>query len=257
MSGTLRPTRDYAALLGIRDAITREIASPYPRGTRLVLVDQVISTRYRERSSDLWREVATRVSTALQTMPADKSALIAFPSYAVMREVLSYRIDMGFRTALVERPGSLLEELADAIAEGPHAIYCVYGGKFSEGVDLVDSGASMIDLIIGVGIPFSPPTSYQLALQKWLDAKFGTGMGYYYAATIPSIRKVAQLIGRLRRSPSDRGVVVLLDYRFMRYLSLLGEDVYSDLWPYSSVEEMQYAIEQFIRMKGVLHNAMA
>ncbi len=250
MSGTLRPVRHYSTLLGIPDAVAEELASPYPQGTRMVLVDTVLSTKYRERSDDLWRLVAERIGAVLSTVPAEKSALIAFPSYAVMREVLVYAPDTGFRTPLVESPRSQLAELADAIATGPHAIFCVYGGKFSEGVDLVESGSSMIDVIVGVGIPFSPPSSYQLALQRWLDERFGRGMGYYYATTIPSLRKVTQLIGRLRRSPSDWGIVVLIDRRFLRHLSLLGEDVYADLWPYSTVEELTYAIAEYLRLKG-------
>ena len=161
MSGTLRPLDHYARLLGVPSAISDDLTSPYPRGTRLVMIDKKLNTRYKTRSPELWREVASRISTILTSMPANKSALIAFPSYKMMTEIMSYSIDTGFRDSIVETRGAQLDDVADAIRTGPHAIFCVYGGKFSEGIDLVKDGSSMIDLIIGVGIPFSPPTSYQ------------------------------------------------------------------------------------------------
>lgn len=249
MSGTLRPLDHYANLLGVPSALTADLSSPYPRGTRLVLIDKVLNTRYKTRGSDLWRAVAMRISAALTSMPANKSALIAFPSYKMMGEVMSYNIDTGFREPILETKEALLEFVADAINEGPRAMFCVYGGKFSEGIDLVSAGSSLIDLIIGVGIPFSPPTSYQTALQEWYDSKIGQNTGYYYAAVVPSIRQVAQLVGRLRRTPADSGVVVLLDSRFLKYLHVFGEDIVSDIWPYQDVVELKQAIVHFNQMR--------
>lgn len=249
MSGTLRPLDHYARLLGVPSAISEDLTSPYPRGTRLVMIDKRINTRYKLRTPELWREIANRISTILTSMAANKSALIAFPSYKMMTEIMSYSIDTGFRHSIVETRGAQLDDVAEAITAGPCAMFCVYGGKFTEGIDLVKNGSSMIDLIIGVGIPFSPPTSYQIALQDWYNSKFGMDSGYYYAAVVPSIRQVAQLVGRLRRSPRDSGVVVLLDNRFLRHLHIFGDDIVSDVWPYEDVSEIQQAITQFNQMR--------
>jgi DNA excision repair protein ERCC-2 len=113
---------------------------------------------------------------------------------------------------------------------------------------LVKGGSSLIDLIVGVGIPFSPPTSYQRALQEWYNNRFGEGIGYFYSAVVPSIRQVAQLLGRLRRSPEDWGVVVLLDKRFLSYIDVLGDEVVSDAWPFEGVDELRMAVQQYIDM---------
>lgn len=249
MSGTLRPIEYYARLLGVSGALFEDLTSPYPKGTRLVLVDKILSTKYQQRNPDLWRALAERISASLTTVPANKSALIAFPSYKMLHEVMSYSIDTGFRETIVETRSERLETLEEAIQDKPQAVFCVYGGKFSEGIDLVDNGSSMIDLIVGVGVPFSPPTSYQVALQRWYDSKFGNGTGYYYAAIIPSIRQVAQLVGRLRRSPNDTGIVVLLDNRFLKHLKVFGDDIVSDVWPYREVDELKLAIGQFVKMQ--------
>ncbi|TXT55235.1 MAG: ATP-dependent DNA helicase [Candidatus Thorarchaeota archaeon] len=249
MSGTLRPLEHYGKLLGVSGALKEDLESPYPKGSRLVLIDKKLSTKYTERSSELWRLLAERINAVLNTMPANKSAMIAFPSYHMMREILSYSIDTGYRGKIIEDRGARLEFVTEAIEERPQAVFCVYGGKFSEGIDIVKDGSSMIDLIIGVGIPFSPPTSYQQAIQDWYNRKFGEGLGYYYSSVVPSLRQVAQLIGRLRRSPSDWGVVTLLDNRFMRYLSILGDGIVSDIWPYESVSEIRSAITSFVEMR--------
>ncbi|MFW9953809.1 MAG: ATP-dependent DNA helicase [Candidatus Thorarchaeota archaeon] len=251
MSGTFRPTNLYASLMGIRGSLTEDLGSPYPRNSRLVLLDREVSTKYSVRGPELWRGLSKRIEAALVTMPAEKSALVAFPSYDVMDQVLSYNIDCGYRDRIVENRDARIEDLQDQVHQGPKAVFLVYGGKFSEGVDLVIDGQSLVDLIIGVGIPFSPPTSYQRALQDWYERRFGEGSGYYYSSVIPSVRKVVQLVGRLRRSPEDWGVVVLLDHRFERHISIFGDDIVSDLWPYHSVEEMKKAITMFLDLRRV------
>jgi Rad3-related DNA helicase len=246
MSGTLRPMEHYAKLLGVQGALMEAIGSPYPERSRLVLVDQSLSTRYKERTTSLWQEIAERIGIALETMPSNKSALVAFPSYATMECVLSHNVHCGDRLRLIETRDARIEDIKEAIESRPHAVFCVYGGKFSEGVDLAEGGSSLIDIIIGVGIPFSPPTSYTLALQDWYERRYESGAGFYYTEVLPSIRKVAQLIGRLRRSPSDWGVVLLLDKRFRKHIRVFGEDIVSDIWPYKTKEELREAIAQFI-----------
>ncbi|MHA2379617.1 MAG: ATP-dependent DNA helicase [Candidatus Thorarchaeota archaeon] len=246
MSGTLRPLSHYKRIFGIVSAKEEELTSPYPSGTRLILVDKEVSTSYKERGPDMWRSLEERIELALSTIPADKSAMIAFPSYSIMKEILSYGIETGFREMLVEDRQIKIDEVKEALTTSPHALFCVYGGKVSEGVDLVESGSSMVDCIIGVGIPFSPPTSHQKALQEFYDRRYGLGSGYHYAVVVPSIRKVAQLAGRLRRSPKDRGVVLLLDRRFLRHIDAFGVGTTSDLWPYRGVQELREALRMFM-----------
>ena len=55
-----------------------------------------------------------------------------------------------------------------------------------------------------------------------------------------------QLVGRLRRSPEDWGVVLLLDKRFQRHIEMFGKDAVSDLWSYNNDTEMADAIRIFL-----------
>ncbi len=250
MSGTLRPLTYYASLLGVSNALIQDLASPYVHGSRLVLIDRDVTTGYTGRNPELWRTLADRVSTVLTTSPAQKSALVAFPSYQIMTDVLSHDIQTGYRERIVESKSQRIEDLREALEDHPCVVFMVYGGKFSEGVDLVKDGHSMVDLIIGVGVPFTPPTSYQRALQEYYDRRFGRGCGYYYTTVVPSIRSVVQLVGRLRRSPEDCGVVVLLDSRFLRHLEMFGPDFTTDVWPYSGRDELVMALRMYYGQYG-------
>ena len=87
--------------------------------------------------------------------------------------------------------------------------FIVLGGVFSEGVDLPDdrlSGAA----IVSTGIPqisFERETLRQLLDDSDDD---GTGAAYTY----PGLRRVLQAAGRVIRTETDRGVVVLMDMRY-------------------------------------------
>lgn len=95
------------------------------------------------------------------------------------------------------------------------------GGLFSEGIDL--PGEQLIGVIVvGVGLP--TPSARLRAVQRCYQAHFGDGFGY--ACRIPAMQKVLQAGGRVIRSESDRGFLLLLDDRYDEnaYASLLPEE---------------------------------
>ena len=63
-----------------------------------------------------------------------------------------------------------------------------------------------------LGLPQFNPVNEEL--RRRLDAEFGAGYDYTYL--FPGIRKVVQAAGRVIRTPSDRGVLHLIDDRFAR-----------------------------------------
>ena len=97
--------------------------------------------------------------------------------------------------------------------------FCVLGGSFSEGVDL--PGRCLIGaLIVGVGIPGL--SNERNIMRDYYDERLGAGAeesntraGYDYAYTYPGMNHVLQAAGRVIRRVEDRGVVVLLDDRYM------------------------------------------
>ena len=93
----------------------------------------------------------------------------------------------------------------------------VMGGIFAEGIDLVGERLSGA-VVVGVGLP-------GISLENELIRDyFGRTCerGFEYAYMYPGINRVLQAAGRVIRSETDRGVVVLIDERFdsARYRSL-------------------------------------
>lgn len=90
--------------------------------------------------------------------------------------------------------------------------FAVLGGVFSEGVDLI--GERLIGVAIaGPGLPQVGPR------QEELRAHFERtrGCGFDYAYRYPGMNKVLQAAGRVIRTPQDKGVVLLIDDRFLAY----------------------------------------
>ena len=88
---------------------------------------------------------------------------------------------------------------------------CVLGGIFSEGIDLK---AERLEgtIIVGTGLPMV--CSEQEILMQYFDEQGENG--YDYAYQYPGMNKVLQAAGRVIRTAKDRGVILLLDDRFLR-----------------------------------------
>ena len=88
---------------------------------------------------------------------------------------------------------------------------CVLGGIFGEGIDLTDSqliGA----VIIGTGLPMVC-TENEL-FREFFDKQKKNGFTYAYQ--YPGMNKVLQAAGRVIRTDTDRGAILLLDERFLQ-----------------------------------------
>jgi DNA excision repair protein ERCC-2 len=112
----------------------------------------------------------------------------------------------------------------------PTLILAVQGGVFAEGVDY--PGEMLIGaLIIG---PALPTFDFERELlREYFESKYGNGFDYAY--TYPAMAKVIQSAGRVIRSSQDRGLIVLMDRRFMHenYLRSMPAD-----WLPTDVKEL-------------------
>ena len=133
---------------------------------------------------------------------------------------------------IVQRPGMTEEERENFLAafdeDGATVGFCVMGGIFAEGIDLKADrliGAA----VVGTGLPMVGPE--RELIKGFYDRR--SGNGFEYAYLFPGMNKVLQAGGRVIRTEEDRGVILLLDERFLR-----GE--YSSLFPreWSNVEVM-------------------
>jgi len=106
------------------------------------------------------------------------------------------------------------EKFLSAFVEEPEetlVAFCVLGGIFSEGIDLV--GNRLIGtVIVSVGLP--QLSVQQNIIRDYFNAR--NGMGFEYAYMYPGMNKVLQAAGRVIRSQTDVGAVLLVDERFGR-----------------------------------------
>ena len=212
-SATLVPPGYYKKVLGCAGARAVALESPFPPEHLGLYCLPGISTRYRHREASVGA-----VSDALAALARGRvgNYLAFFPSYAYLRAVwadFTARYP-GIRTAAQE---SGLDEAGRAaflarFAPDPAETllgFGVLGGVFGEGVDLV--GSRLIGCaIVGVGLPQVSPR--QEMLRRYFDEKDGSGFDCAYR--FPGMNKVLQAAGRVIRTESDRGVVLLLDDRF-------------------------------------------
>ena len=88
---------------------------------------------------------------------------------------------------------------------------CVLGGVFAEGIDLPGDCLDGV-AITGIGLP--QVGVFRESLRKWHEDAGRNG--FWYAYEIPGMQRVAQAVGRVIRTETDRGVALLLDDRYFR-----------------------------------------
>jgi DNA excision repair protein ERCC-2 len=223
-SATLAPIEYYRELLGgsENDQVLR-LESPYASENLGILVHRRIRTDFKTRNQTL-SEVAGAIAALVQKKRGNY--LVYFPSFQYLRAVLEqFQSIQPSVSVLVQRPGMDEKEreafLAAFSAEHGQTLvgFAVMGGIFGEGIDLV--GDRLIGaVIVGVGLP-------QLSVERDLIRDYfqeKTGAGFDYAYAFPGMNRVLQATGRVIRSETDRGMVLLIDARF-------GERRYQKLFP--------------------------
>lgn len=217
-SATFLPTHYYKQLLSTeKDDYAIYVDSPFDIKNREILIGSDVSSKYTKRNVQMYERIASYI---IKTLEVKKGNYIAFfPSYQFMEnvyEVLERRLS-GETVCLLqekmmteEKREEFLEEFAKE-REGNLLGFCVMGGIFSEGIDLTEEklvGA----FIVGTGLP---QICYEREiLRQYFEKK--NGKGFDYAYLYPGMNKVLQSAGRVIRTETDRGVILLLDERFLQ-----------------------------------------
>ena len=225
-SATLFPMLYYRELLTTEtDAYGIYVQSPFSAKNRRILIGSDVSSRYTRRNHTEYRKIAEYISRCVWQRQGNY--MVLFPSYRLMEDVYQvyeeeFSVDwvrcIRQNSDMTEREREeFLEEFQSR--EGTLVGFCVLGGIFSEGVDL--TGESLIGaIIVGTGLP--QIGSEREILKEYYDRKKQSGFDYAYR--YPGMNKVLQAAGRVIRTKEDRGVILLLDDRF------LGRD-YGEIFP--------------------------
>jgi DNA excision repair protein ERCC-2 len=137
---------------------------------------------------------------------------VLFPSYAYLSAVHD-RLTANEHRVIVQSPGSTDDTQHEVLGllsgEGAHLVLAVLGGIFAEGVDYPGEMLSEV-IVVSPGLPqFN--IERQL-LKEYFEVTYGHG--FSYAFLVPGMTRVVQAAGRLIRSETDRGVIVLIGKRF-------------------------------------------
>ena len=206
-SATMHPLEDMKTLLGgTEEDACFAMPSPFPRENLLIL-QQDVNTRYRYREAAC-PEIAAAIRAMVESKPGKYIAF--FPSFAYLRQV-SELLEIPHQA---QRSGMSDAErqafLAPYTPDGPSILsLCVLGGIFAEGIDLPGDALDGV-VIVGVGLP--QVNLFQETLRAYYERTFGDG--FLYAYMLPGMQKVAQAVGRVIRTETDRGVALLLDDRY-------------------------------------------
>jgi DNA excision repair protein ERCC-2 len=227
LSATLSPFDVMRRTLGLEKERTAAISfpPPFPPEHRKIMVVPQVRTTFAARQENFGP-----IARLIGQMSAAQSGngLVLFPSYKFLEEVAA-RLPPTRASLLVQRPNlpdaerrRIFQELA---APPPRGILllAVLGGMYAEGVDYPGELLSAVYIVS----PGLPQVSFERELLRhYFDQTEQAGFEYAYLQ--PGMTRVIQAAGRLIRSETDRGVIVLLCRRFLQapYLAHLPRDWY-------------------------------
>lgn len=239
-SATLLPINYYKRLLSTKeDNYAIYAQSTFDETQRLLAFGRDVSTKYTRRGPAEYEKIARYIRAAIRSKKGNY--MVFFPSYKMMQDVYDVFVrveresDTRNGVAVSDEPNIAEESLKESLtiimqhsnmneAEreeflqafeqedgGTLVAFCVMGGIFGEGIDLKNDrliGA----VIVGTGLP---QISNEREILKQYYDKQGLS-GFDYAFRYPGINKVLQAAGRVIRTQEDRGIIVLLDERFLQ-----------------------------------------
>ena len=221
-SATLLPINYYKRLLSTReDNYAIYAHSTFTPEQSCYLVANNVSSKYTRRTNEEYQKIATYIR---KTVRGKKGNYMVFcPSYQFMEAVYeaflaqnTYEVDcivQGSHLTEAEREGFLAE--FERNREKSLVGFCVLGGIFAEGIDLKQDSLIGV-IVVGTGLP---QVGKERELLKDYFDKMGDD-GFDYAYRYPGMNKVQQAAGRVIRTAEDKGVIVLLDERFLQRANL-------------------------------------
>lgn len=223
-SATLKPFSYSAKLLGFTDAATKclEFVSPFPKENRKIVLIPQISTKYKERAHSSPR-IAEAIEKIMTIKPGNYIAL--FPSFDFMKDVEKH-LKQTFYQRLIQQREMKAARVDDFLSfmknnDHPTLLLAVQGGVFSEGVDFPG------DMLIGAFVigPALPTFDFEREqIRQYYEKAHAKDEAFNYTYVYPAMAKTIQSAGRVIRSENDKGLIVLMDSRFL-------ENTYAETMP--------------------------
>ena len=217
ISGTLSPVAGFRRFyFGDQEVTTLTLPNAFPKENRLVACATDITTAYSMRQN---RANTERVAAYIRAFAAAKGNLaVYFPSYQILESYAGLcKPHLNGKQVFVEpRDAAGASEALGTFLSLPARgesgiIFAVCGGKWSEGLDY---RGEMLAGAMVVGLPLAPFNRVRKMMIDYFRHKFGSE-GEFLCYTLPAINRSLQALGRVIRTPADRGVLVLAEKRFL------------------------------------------
>ncbi len=215
-SATLSPMNYYQQVLGNEeDSLKLSAPSTFPSQNCEIIIQSDIVTTYTHRKASI-----QPIITTIKNMIDSKTGhyLIFFPSNEYLNEVCeAFKTEYPSTKVIAQQSGMDSNQRKKFIDEfrtdldKPKLGFALLGGIFSEGIDL--KGRQLIGIgIVSVGLQAINPESN--LIRKYFDLQ--NGHGFEFAYQLPGFNNVTQAAGRLIRTSMDKGIIVLMDQRFVQ-----------------------------------------
>jgi Rad3-related DNA helicase len=207
----------YADILDLPKEKTTKTAydSPFAGERRPVIVARDVTTKYTQRSPQMWDKIRNHIHALVEQTPGHVA--VFSPSYRMMEDILGDVKFKGVEKIIESRDWSkndidqLIIKLRQNKAENKRILLCgVYGARLSEGIDY---HGGILDAVACIGIPNPPPSVLSDSLKTYAADRFGKNNAWRYTVTQPAINAILQAMGRPIRSIGDRALILLLDQR--------------------------------------------
>lgn len=246
-SATLLPIQYYKKLLSTkRDNYAVYAQTVFSEDQRLLVIGEDVSSKYTRRNEEEFAKIAQYI---YETAKGKKgNYMVFFPSYKMLEQVLEkfYALNLGEMECVIQETGMREQEREEflerfrAKRENTLVGFCVMGGIFSEGIDLKEE-ALIGAVIVGTGLP--QVSNEREILKNYYDRR--SREGFDYAFRYPGMNKVLQSAGRVIRTMEDKGVIVLLDERFLQreYLRMFPREW--DSYQKATVKNIREEVKRF------------
>ncbi|OZG74991.1 hypothetical protein BTA51_00895 [Hahella sp. CCB-MM4] len=211
-SATLTPPVFYQILLGLQNNYLRHrMPSPFNQNHTEVLIAPYLNMRSKTRFQQI-HSVVRMIEDIYENRPGNY--WVFTPSYEFQSQLVEAFSascpDIEYLAQPQDNSPEAREAFLSAFSDNSRTVgFVVLGGAYGESIDM--AGERLIgSIILGPGLP-------QLSRENDAIAKYFEQQGldgFAYAYQLPGWQKVIQAAGRVIRTETDKGIVILADDRF-------------------------------------------
>jgi DNA excision repair protein ERCC-2 len=231
-SGTIRPIKAFAEVIGLDEYSGRVFPSQFDEGNSISLITEDLTSEGEELEEEMAKAYVSAIERFIGSL--DTNLAVFSASYRIQEALFDHGLEEAVRRSgrrlFVERQGmsgrlsrKILDEFKSCADGGERGVLCAtMTGRYAEGADF--PGRELEGIFL-VGVPFDRMTTRTRLYLEYYKGVYGERKGTFYGYILPAIRRASQALGRALRSKEDRAVFILGDRRYKQFLNLLPDYV--------------------------------